>query len=381
MVYGTLLDRDGLPIDRILAVAARAPNTYTGEDTAELHCHGSPAVLAEGLLALFRQRVRQALPGEFTKRAFLNGRMDLIQAEAVADLIDAESAAAARNAAAQLGGAASRKITGIYSRLLDLIAHFHAVVDYPDEEIDPFLPESCLPALEADIQALQTLEQSFDRGRLLTEGIKTAIVGRPNAGKSSLLNALLGYDRAITSSIPGTTRDTIEEKAVLDGVLLRLIDTAGLRETKDTIEQLGVERTRAALREAELALVVLDGSEPLRTEDHIVMEEAVAVPRSIAVVNKSDLPLVLDLDFVRARFSNVCVVSALDSAGISTLSAEIARILDGNTPPPAGEILTNEGRRKRLHARGRVFAPRRTAYATASPRTPPSPISRRRLPP
>ena len=230
LVYGTLHDREGVPIDQALATISRGPGSYTGEDTAEIQCHGSPTVLGMGLEALFAQGVRQAGPGEFTKRAFLNGRLDLIQAEAVADLIDAETPSAARQAAGQLAGALGRRVEHIYSDLTDLLAHFHAVLDYPDEDIDPFETNVIRAALSQAADELRLLLSTYDRGRFIARGVPCAIVGAPNAGKSSLLNALLGYERAIVTDIPGTTRDTIEEKAMMGGVLLRLIDTAGLRE-------------------------------------------------------------------------------------------------------------------------------------------------------
>ena len=264
LVLGTLRDREGAVLDQCLA-------SYTGEDTAELQCHGSPAVLTAGLETLFARGVRQAGPGEFTKRAFLNGRLDLIQEEAVADLIDAQTADAARNAAGQLGRAMTRKIEAVSDRLTDLLAHFHVVLDYPDEDIEPFEQKEIEETLAAAAQALRSLQATYRRGRQLTQGIPCAIVGRPNAGKSSLLNALLGYDRAIVTPVPGTTRDTVEERCVLGGVLLRLIDTAGLRETGDLVERMGVERSRAALAQAELALVLLDGSQPLTEEDEQIL--------------------------------------------------------------------------------------------------------------
>ncbi|MBR4953786.1 MAG: tRNA uridine-5-carboxymethylaminomethyl(34) synthesis GTPase MnmE, partial [Oscillospiraceae bacterium] len=246
LVYGELYDKEGNTIDLCLCTVSRGPNSYTGEDTAELQCHGSPAVLREGLEALFAAGARQANAGEFTKRAFLNGKMDLTQAEAVIDLIHAESAEEAKNAAGQLGGAIVRKTDKIYDLLMDLSAHYHAVLDYPDEDIEDFTLNNYVNQLAESRSDLAALLKSFERGKVMQSGVPTAIVGRPNAGKSSLLNALLGYERAIVTNIPGTTRDTIEERVRFGGVMLRLIDTAGIRETDDAVEKIGVERSLAA---------------------------------------------------------------------------------------------------------------------------------------
>ena len=234
LVYGTLLGPDGAPIDQALATVSRAPRSYTGEDTAEFQCHGSPAVLQLGLEALLAQGVRQAGPGEFTRRAFLNGKLDLTQAEAVADLIDAETPAAVRQAAGQLSGALGRRVGAIYDGLVDLMAHFHAVLDYPDEDIDPFRADTIRAGLEEARAGLSALLATYERGRYIAGGVPCVLVGRPNAGKSSLLNALVGYDRAIVTDVPGTTRDTVEARCKLGGVVLKLIDTAGLRDRGPT---------------------------------------------------------------------------------------------------------------------------------------------------
>ena len=289
LVYGGLYDAAGELLDRCLCTISRAPYSYTGEDTAEFQCHGSPTVLRAALEACFARGARQALPGEFTKRAFLNGRLELTEAEAVADLIEAESVEAAKNAAAQLSGAIAAGTADIYALLRDISAHYHAVLDYPDEDIEAFRLESYRGSLAQAEDRLSRLLGSFARGQLMTAGIPAAIVGRPNAGKSSLLNALLGYERAIVTDVPGTTRDTIEEKLRLGSLLLRLTDTAGIRETADDVERLGVERSRLAMERAQLVLVVVDGSAEPNAEDLTILRAAEKCPKAVLVLSKSDL--------------------------------------------------------------------------------------------
>jgi len=341
LVYGTVRDKTGAVIDTALATISHAPYSYTGEDTAELHCHGSPMVLTLTMEALFAAGARQALPGEFTKRAFLNGKLDLTQSEAVIDLIQAQTPAAAYHAAGQLTGALSERVEGIYSALIDVMAHFHAVLDYPDEDIDSFEAERITQALTAAQHGLVDLMDTHDRGRHLTSGVPCAIVGRPNAGKSSLLNALLGYERAIVTEIPGTTRDTIEARATLGGVLLRLIDTAGLRDSYDAIERMGVERSRAAVAEAELALLVIDGAQPLTNEDKAAIELAHTAPHCICIVNKSDLPPSVDLTALHALFDRLCVVSAITGDGLKQLETDVAALFPSGDAAHYGVLLTN----------------------------------------
>jgi tRNA modification GTPase len=338
LIYGSLRDTDGELLDHCLATFSLAPHSYTGENTAELQCHGSAAVLTAALEALFQAGARQATAGEFTQRAFLNGKLDLIQAEAVIDLIDAETTQAAKNAAGQLGGAMSRRINSIYDHLVDLMAHFHAVLDYPDEDIDPFESQEITDYAASAAADLAALQATYRRGRQLTEGIATAIVGAPNAGKSSLLNALLGYERAIVTNIPGTTRDTVEEKARLGGVLLRLIDTAGLRETTDTVERIGVQRSREALQRAELALVVIDGGKPLEAEDLEALEAAKSTQHILVLVNKSDCAQQVDLSQL-AGFECLSV-SALQGDGLTQLEQRVAQLFSQGDAP-TGQLLTN----------------------------------------
>lgn len=338
LTLGFLRDKDGRVIDEVLLTVSHAPNSYTGEDTAEFQCHGSPAVLAAGLEALFAHGVRQAGPGEFTKRAFLNGRMDLTQAEAVIDLIDAESADAAANAAGQLGGAMLRRIAPVYDRLTDVMAHFHAVLDYPDEDIDPFT----LSAVETDLwqagSKLRELLATYGRGQVLRRGLRAVILGKPNTGKSSLLNLLAGYDRVIVTDIAGTTRDSVEETVKLGRHLLRLVDTAGIRSTDDQIERMGVERAEAAAAQADLALYVCDSSMPLTDEDFRAQDAAMEAPYAIAILNKQDLPQqVLPSDL---PFEWVIPFCAKTGEGLEQLEYALDCLFDDSVPCD-GSILTN----------------------------------------
>ena len=338
LILGTLHDRKGRVIDQAMAVYCRAPHSYTGEDTVELQCHGSPAMLASALEALLAAGARQAGPGEFTKRAFLHGQLDLTQAEAVIDLIDAESADAAANAAGQLGGALLRKIEPIYNDMTDLCSHFHAVLDYPDEDIDDFRRSELEETLNRSATALSALLATYEQGRHLKQGVKAVLLGRPNAGKSSLLNALAGYERVIVTEIAGTTRDTVEEPVRLGRVLLRLTDTAGIHETEDRIEAMGVARAEQAAKEAELAIFVCDSSTPLQEEDFRAMEAAKRAPRHLAVLNKMDCACQ-----VRAEdlpFETVLPLSAKTGENLDALKALLEQWFAGEARCD-GSLLTN----------------------------------------
>ena len=372
MVFGEMLDAGGRVIDRGLAVRFPGPHSYTGEDSAEFHCHGSPVVLRELLSALFAAGARQAGAGEFTKRAFLNGRLDLTQAEAVVDLIDAETASAARNAAAQLDGGLRRVLEPIQDALLDITSRFYAVVDYPDEDIEDVKPEQVAEALASADRRLTALLATCQRGKVLKSGVRTAIVGRPNAGKSSLLNALAGYERAIVTDVPGTTRDTVEESVLCGGVLLRLIDTAGIRDTADVVEQMGVERSRKALESADLVLAVVDTSRPFSPEDAVLLELASHQDRWLLIGSKSDLssapvPL-LTWQSGQTPPAATVVLSSVTGEGLDQLEAAVAALFPAGDPKEAGSLLTDQ--RQEEAARRARDAVRRAREALESGLTP-----------
>ena len=338
LILGSLRDKQGRVIDQCMAVVARAPHSYTGEDTVEFHCHGSPAVLAAGLEGLYLAGAKPARRGEFTKRAFLNGKLALTQAEAVIDLIEADCADAAANAAGQVGGALQKRLAPVYDDLVNLCSHFHAVLDYPDEDIEDFGLNNYYGLLKKDAKQLYALLQTYSQGRILRQGVAAAIVGKPNVGKSSLLNALAGYDRVIVTDIPGTTRDTVEETVMLGSTRLRLMDTAGIRDTSDTVEAMGVERSRQAIENADLVIFVCDGSRPLDAEDEAIIELCENQEKAIALINKTDLGTAVepgDLPFLM-----VVPFCAKTGEGLEQLAQAVDGLFE-NQLPCDGSILTN----------------------------------------
>lgn len=323
---GAMVDQ-GEEIDEVITALYRKPHSYTGEDVVEVSCHGSQVVARRIVDLLLRQGARLAEPGEFTKRAFLAGRIDLVQAEAVADLIAAKTDESAACAFRQLRGTLSGRLSGVREDLLGLIAHVEAYVDFPEEDLEALSSRELAGTLGQVRSRVQDLLSTCRRGALTRDGATAAIVGKPNVGKSSLLNALAERDRVLVSEVPGTTRDVITEWVSIGGLPVRLMDTAGLREAGDPLEALGVEKAREAMQEATVFLWVVDGSQPATAEDFLVREAARERP-TVLVVNKCDLPAAAQGERVLAEGSGPCVrVSAKTGEGIGALSETLAKVL------------------------------------------------------
>lgn len=332
VAHAELLDEAGLTVDEALVTYFAAPRSYTAEDVVEIACHGSPVVLRHCLARALAAGARPAEPGEFTLRAYLNGRIDLPQAEAVHDLITATTLHQAKVAAQQIGGSVSRLLAPIKQQLLEVIALLEAGIDFAEDDVSVAPAEDLLARFRSLSTATAHLIDSFRYGKLVHDGIALAIAGRPNAGKSSLFNRLLERDRAIVTDIPGTTRDTVSETFVLEGIPVHLIDTAGVRESDDPVEKLGIERTYAALADADLSILVFDLSQPLQPEDLTLIERAQG-PRVLAG-NKADLPRAFDCDW------DLCEVSALTGEGLDHLRRRLVQAIapQGFASPQAGFI-------------------------------------------
>lgn len=349
LVYGHAVDTEHNKIDEVLAVYMPAPHSYTAEDVVELQSHGGLQSLQTILALTYQLGARPAEPGEFTKRAFLNGRIDLAQAEAVMDIIKARSAAALKMAVRQQEGQLSQKVKGLRRSLLDIVVNLEAVIDYPEEDIEEVTFNTVSEAMEKVRAELAELLRHAHTGKIIREGLQTVIVGRPNVGKSSLLNALLSEDRAIVSEYAGTTRDVIEEQLLLGGVPIVLVDTAGIRPTEDHVEQIGVAKSKARLNQAELAVVVLDGSQPLTPEDEEILTAVTGKP-CVIIINKSDQPQVIDLAALQQRFGaeRLLLVSAKTGGGLEKLTAWLQNYVYGSDQALAGGVYVQNARHEKL---------------------------------
>ncbi len=327
-----------IKVDEALVVLMRAPHSYTGEEVLEIHCHGGSLILTTVCETLIRHGARLAEPGEFTRRAFLHGRLDLTQAEAVLDTIRATTTTSLQVAQEQLQGALAAKVERMRDALIRVLAHLEAGLDFVEEDITFLEQEELKQILQSLEEDMSSLLKTADEGRIIREGVVAAIIGRPNAGKSSLLNALLETNRAIVSSIPGTTRDVLEEAMSINGILIRLLDTAGIREAGDELEEEGIRRSTEALNQAELILLVIDGSQELSEEDYMLMRSS-ARKKRVLVLNKTDLPGKVKVDNIHRvlgenlpepheeQTTKVVSISAKTRAGLEQLRSEVGRVL------------------------------------------------------
>ncbi len=335
---------NGEEIDEAVALVFRAPNSYTGEDVVELSCHGGVFITKQVLRAVLSAGAVPAQAGEFTKRAFLNGKIDLTEAEAVIDIISAKSTSAARAALFAKEGVLRKKINSVKDDLLSLAAHLSAWADYPEEDIAEVTDDMIFDTCNRAIMALEKLLSSYDSGQAVKQGIDTVIAGKPNVGKSTLMNLLSGCEKSIVTDIPGTTRDIVEDTVVVGDVILRLSDTAGLRETDDTVEKIGVDRARKRLEECGLLLAVFDNSRELDSEDIELLESAKNVP-AVAIINKTDLEQKLDINYISNIISNIVYVSAKSGEGHEELVKAVEKIAGTQNLNPSEGILSNERQR------------------------------------
>ncbi|MBR1534149.1 MAG: tRNA uridine-5-carboxymethylaminomethyl(34) synthesis GTPase MnmE [Ruminococcus sp.] len=335
---------DGEKLDECIATVFRAPHSYTGENIVELSCHGGLYVTNRVLRAVYDAGAEPAQAGEFTKRAFLNGKLDLVEAEAVMDIIAARSRGAVKAALSVKDGALSKRIDEVKTALLSKAAHLSAWADYPEEDIPEVEDNELSAALQSALEELSAILKSYDNGRLLRDGIDTAIVGKPNVGKSTLMNLLAGYDKSIVTEVAGTTRDVVEESVNLDDIILNLSDTAGIHQTNDIVEKIGVDKAKNRLNASSLILCVFDGSNELTEEDRELIQEIGDAP-AIAILNKADLPQKIDETEIKASFDTVIPMSAKNSEGVAELITAIRHICAIEDFSSAEALVYNERQR------------------------------------
>ena len=347
--YGNIVDNAGNIIDEVLISYFKAPKSYTTENMCEINSHGGNVIVKKILELCLKNGAELAEPGEFTKRAFLNGRIDLLQAESVIDIINAKSEKEAKTGIKQLEGVLSDEIKGIKQEILDVMVNIEVSIDYPEYDVEDVTNEQIINMLKRVHERLNKLEKSFDNGKIIKEGIKTAIIGRPNVGKSSLLNAILKEERAIVTEYAGTTRDTIEEFVNINGIPLKLIDTAGIRETRDAVEKIGINKSREIADNADLIIAIFDSSKELTREDLRILD-IIKNKKSIIILNKMDLNTVISEDDVRLNSvsHNIIKISALNKVGLEELFDEIAKLFELNEINLDNDVLISNVRHKNL---------------------------------
>lgn len=341
--YGKAVDESEM-LDEVVAVLYRAPHSYTGEDVVELCCHGGLYITRRVLRVVLDKGAVLAEPGEFTKRAFLNDKMDLSEAQAVMDIISAKSKQAARAAISSRTGALSRRIEKISDKLVSLVAQLCVWADYPEEDIPEVTDEILENSLSECTKMIEDLLSSYEVGQAIIHGIETVIAGRPNVGKSTLMNLLSGFDKSIVTEIPGTTRDVVEETVIVGDVTLRLCDTAGIRETDNIVEKIGVDRSKEKISSCSLALAVFDSSEELCTEDIELIDSLEDVP-AIAIINKTDLDRKIDIDYIADKIKHIVYISAKNGDGKQELEDAIAEVSGTKDFDPSVGILSSERQR------------------------------------
>lgn len=341
--FGAVYDKDE-KIDECVATVFLAPHSYTGENVVELSCHGGLYVTQKTLQAVFAAGAIPAQAGEFTKRAFLNGKLDLTEAEAVMDIINAKSKASARAALSVKEGVLSKKIGEVKAILLDKAAHLNAWADYPEEDIPEVSETELKTALTTAENELEKILIGYDNGKFLKEGIDTVIIGKPNVGKSTLMNLLSGYDKSIVTSVAGTTRDVVEETVNIGEITLNLSDTAGIRESEDEIEKIGVDKAKMKLETASLVLCVFDSSQELTEEDQKILSAVSQIP-TIAIINKTDLPQTLDIDIIKEKIQDIVYMSAKEQQGLDELQKVVKKLCLSKDFDTTQALLYNERQR------------------------------------
>ena len=379
MKLGNIIDSDGEVVDQVLVSYFKAPKSYTGEDICEISCHGGNVSIQRILDIVIRNGALLAEPGEFTKRAFLNGKLDLTQAEAVIDLINSKSEKEGKASVKQLEGKLGSEIRNIKNEIINMLADIEANIDYPEyEDIEEVRRERIIDVLNKQVIKLDKLENSFENGKILKNGVLTAIIGKPNVGKSSLLNILLNEERAIVTDVPGTTRDTIEELVNIKGITLRLIDTAGIRETDDVVENIGVEKSKKAISDAELILFLIDGSEEISAED-IELYELIKAKPHIVIINKIDKinnlgnlndlfkddNNLVDINDLFKDEKNIISISAKNSVGLDELENKIEELFNIKQLDVENELIITNIRHKDLITRAKEGLVRAVSSVTS----------------